>query len=487
MATAGMKRNCKLIPESANAGVRDMQYEVRGEIYLAAQQRVAENKPVIFTNVGNPHQIGEKPLTFPRQVLSLCSCPSLLQQPDVLKAFPPDAVERAKYYTSQMKGGVGAYSDSRGHMCVREECAGFITRRDAPAPPASAEHIFLTNGAGAGVAMLMQAIIRDKDDCILVPLPQYPLYSACIAQFGGMILQYDLDEGTNWSLDLTSIRKQVHEARKYDKRIRALVIINPGNPTGQCLSRETLMALLKLAQEEGGFPIIADEVYQENVYQPEKKPFVSLRSALYSMGEPAWSTNELISLHTVSKGAFGECGMRCGYIQFQNMDQRMVDILYKVQSVQLSPVVPSQIIMGIMCNPPKPGDASYESHEKERKGIIESLKRRAVYMAETFNSLEGMSCTTPEGAMYALPQIRLPPGAVKAAEAAGKAPDMFYALALLNEVGICVVPGKAFGQADGTYHFRTTILAPESLMAEMREKFTMFHNGFMSKYRQASL
>lgn len=464
-----------------------MQYDVRGEIYLTAQDRLAAGKQVIFTNVGNPHQMGEKPLTFPRQVLALASCPWMLEQPEVLKSFPKDAIERAKFYISQFKGGIGAYSDSRGHMCVREECAGFISRRDAPAPPANAEHIFLTNGAGAGVSMVLQAIIRDRDDCVLVPKPQYPLYSACIAQFGGGILSYDLDEGANWSLDLASIRNQVHEARKYGKRIRGLVVINPGNPTGQCLSRETLCALFQLADDEGGFPIMADEVYQENVYQPEKRPFVSLRSALYSMGEPAWSSNELISFHTVSKGAFGECGMRAGYIHMQNIDQRTVDILYKVQSVQLSPVVPSQIIMGVMCNPPKPGDASYESFMKERTGIIESLKRRAVFIAETFNSLEGMSCSQPEGAMYALPQIRLPPGAVTAAQNAGKSPDLFYALALLHEVGICVVPGKAFGQADGTFHFRTTILAPESEMQAIREKFTTFHKGFMAKYAQAKM
>jgi aspartate/methionine/tyrosine aminotransferase len=224
-------------------------------------------------------------------------------------------------------------------------------------------------------------------------------------------------------------------------------------------------------------------VYQENIYQPQSKPFVSLRSALYSLGEPTWSSTELVSVHTVSKGAFGECGMRSGYLHFTNINQGTVDMIYKAHSVQLSPVVPSQLILGAMCNPPKPGDASYASHEKERTGIIESLKRRAVYMAETFNSLEGMSCTQPEGAMYALPRIRLPPAAIDAATAAGKAPDLFYSLALLKESGICVVPGKAFGQVDGTFHFRTTILAPESQMGGIRKKLTDFHKNFMKKYQ----
>lgn len=331
--------------------------------------------------------------------------------------------------------------------------------------------------------MLLQAMIRDKNDCILVPLPQYPLYSACITQFGGTLLQYSLDEDANWGLDLPSIKDQVREARRQGKRIRALVVINPGNPTGQCLNRKTLCDLLRFAQEQGGFPIIADEVYQENIYQPEAKPFVSLRSALHSLGETSWSDIELISVHTVSKGAFGECGMRCGYLHFTNIPQGTVDMLYKTQSVQLSPVVPSQIIMGIMCNPPKPGEASYESHQRERQEIVESLKRRAVYMTETFNSLEDATCNHPEGAMYIFPQIRLPPLACVEAKARGKSPDMFYALEMLDEVGICVVPGKSFGQADGTFHFRTTILPPEAEMINIRRKFTDFHTNFMKRYK----
>jgi len=248
------------------------------------------------------------------------------------------------------------------------------------------------------------------------------------------------------------------------------------------LSEETLSDLLGFATKQGGFPIIADEVYQENIFRPDSKPFVSLRSALHKRGEQCWKNNELISVHTVSKGSFGECGMRSGYLHLMNLHPETVQAMYKVSSVQLSPVVPSQIIMGIQCNPPKAGDASYASHKKERDDIITSMKRRALYMADTFNALEGVTCNAPEGAMYVFPQIRLPAAAMAAADAAGKSPDLFYALRLLDETGICVVPGKSFGQAEGSYHFRTTILPPESKMADMREKFTAFHKNFMRQY-----
>merc|ERR1719331_874603 len=88
------RRFCRLVPESLNAGVKEMQYDVRGEIYLAAQAMLAEGKEVIFTNVGNPHAMGQKPLTFPRQVMALCTYPALLDMPDVLNNFAVDAIQR---------------------------------------------------------------------------------------------------------------------------------------------------------------------------------------------------------------------------------------------------------------------------------------------------------------------------------------------------------------------------------------------------------
>merc|ERR1719454_690150 len=101
-----------LLPETLNQGAQDMKYDVRGEIYHAAQKRKAQGKEVIFTNVGNPHQLGEKPLTFPRQVVALCSWPAMLDDPDIMARFPSDAVRRAMSYLERMKGGIGAYSDS---------------------------------------------------------------------------------------------------------------------------------------------------------------------------------------------------------------------------------------------------------------------------------------------------------------------------------------------------------------------------------------
>jgi alanine transaminase len=140
--------------------------------------------------------------------------------------------------------------------------------------------------------------------------------------------------------------------------------------------------------------------------------------------------------------------------------------------------------MGLMVDPPKHGDASHASYVSERDAILASLKRRAVKLVAALNSLEGVSCEAPEGALYVFPRVRLPEAAVAAAKAAGKAPDTFYCLSLLDATGVVVVPGSGFGQADGTWHFRSTMLPPEAEMDSVIERMRAFHARFMDKYRK---
>jgi alanine transaminase len=98
------------------------------------------------------------------------------------------------------------------------------------------------------------------------------------------------------------------------------------------------------------------------------------------------------------------------------------------------------------------------------------------------NKLEGVQCNNADGAMYVFPKVTLPPKAIDAARDAGKAPDAFYALALLEAAGIVVVPGSGFGQKKGTHHFRTTFLPPEEDMDAVIERMTQFHKEFLAKY-----
>ncbi|KAJ1287369.1 hypothetical protein BS78_02G004700 [Paspalum vaginatum] len=465
--------------EELNENVKKVQYAVRGELYLRASELQKEGKKIIFTNVGNPHALGQKPLTFPRQVVALCQAPFLLDDPNVGLIFPADAIARAKHYLAMAPGGLGAYSDSRGIPGIRKEVADFIQRRDGY--PSDPELIYLTDGASKGVMQMLNTIIRNERDGILVPVPQYPLYSAAISLFGGSLVPYYLEEEANWGLDFVNIRQSVAEARSKGITVRAMVIINPGNPTGQCLSEANIKELLQFCYHEN-LVLLADEVYQQNIYQDER-PFISARKVLFDIGPPLSREVQLVSFHTVSKGYWGECGQRGGYFEMTNLPPKTVDEIYKVASIALSPNVPGQIFMGVMVNPPKPGDISYLKFTAESKSILESLRRRARMMTDGFNSCRNVTCNFTEGAMYSFPQIQLPPRAIEAAKRAGKAPDVFYCLKLLEATGISTVPGSGFGQKEGVFHLRTTILPAEEDFPAIMSSFKNFNDSFMQEYQ----
>ncbi|KMZ74771.1 Alanine aminotransferase [Zostera marina] len=464
--------------DTLNENVKKTAYAVRGELYLRASELQKQGKKIIFTNVGNPHALGQKPLTFPRQVVALCQAPFLLDDPNVGLLFPEDAIARAKYYLSITSGGLGAYSDSRGLPAIRQEVADFIERRDGY--PSNPEHIFLTDGASKGVMQILNAIIRNKNDGILVPVPQYPLYSAAITLLGGSLIPYYLEETSNWGLDIDDLHQSVVQAKMKGITVRAMVIINPGNPTGQCLSASNINQLLKFCFHEN-LVLLADEVYQQNIYQ-NSRPFISAKKMLLDMHAPINTGMQLVSFHTVSKGYWGECGQRGGYFEMTNIPSQTVDEIYKISSISLSPNVPAQIFMGLMVNPLKPGDISYQKFVTECNAILESLKRRAHIMTDGFNSCRNVVCNFTEGAMYSFPQIKLPPRAIEAAKKAGKIADVFYCLKLLEATGISTVPGSGFGQKEGVFHLRTTILPPEEDMPEIMASFKKFNNEFMQQY-----
>ena len=259
-----------------------------------------------------------------------------------------------------------------------------------------------------------------------------------------------------------------------------MVIINPGNPTGQCLSEANLREVLQFCYQEN-LALLGDEVYQTNIYQDER-PFISSRKVLMELGPPISKEVQLISFHSVSKGYYGECGQRGGYFEMTNIPPETVDEIYKVASISLSPNVPAQIFMGVMLHPPQPGDISYDKFVRESTGILESLRRRARLMTDGFNSCRNVVCNFTEGAMYSFPQIRLPPRALEAAKQAGKVPDVYYCLKLLEATGISTVPGSGFGQKEGVFHLRTTILPAEEDMPDIMDSFKKFNDEFMEQY-----
>jgi alanine transaminase len=359
----------------------------------------------------------------------------------------------------------------------RAAVARFIARRDGHA--CDVENLFLTDGASPGVHYIMKSLLRTKADCILTPIPQYPLYSATITLYGGTLLPYYLDEASGWGLDVGALTAAVATARRAGQCVRALCVINPGNPTGQCLSRSNQEDVLRLCAAEG-IVLLADEVYQDNVYAAGKE-FTSFKKVAAELN--LLDAVPLVSFNSISKGAVGECGRRGGYMEITGVDEAVKEQILKLASINLCPNVSGQVCTALVCDPPAAGEPSFERYSSERAEILASLKRRAATITAALNSLEGVACNAAEGAMYVFPRLTLPPRAVAAADAAGKPADFFYCWRLLEATGITVVPGSGFGQRDGTWHFRTTFLPPEADMEAVCKLITDFHARFMDEFR----
>lgn len=465
-------------PSGFNEAVQSMQYAVRGQLVLRAQelsrQLEAGSKlpfsSVIYCNIGNPQSVGQPPITFIRQCVAAVTCPSLLDT----SALPSDVVSRAREFLRDSHG-VGAYSESKGVYSIRKRIAEAIARRDGY--PSNPDTVYLSNGASEAVKALLQITIRNSQDGVMTPIPQYPLYSASLTALSGRQVGYYLDEQNDWSLNIDELQRSLHKARKEGTQVRSIVVINPGNPTGQVLSRENMEDIVRFCEREN-LVLMADEVYQKNIYTKEK-PFISFKKVVRDLNSPV----ELASFHSISKGVMGECGLRGGYVELVNTERDVEELLYKVMSVSLCSNLIGQFAIDLMMTPPKEGEPSYELYKRETDGIFNDLKNKAVMLCDALNTLEGVSCNKSEGAMYLFPRITLPEKTTVEAKKRGYAcADVLYCMELLNATGICVVPGSGFGQKEGTLHFRTTFLPPKEAIDDVMKRLRKFHERFLLSY-----
>ncbi|XP_034118488.2 alanine aminotransferase 2 [Drosophila albomicans] len=487
MSTTQKNGNQKCLQlENINPNFIVMEYAVRGPLVIRAGEIEKElekgvKKPfdqVIRANIGDCHAMGQQPLTFLRQLLALTMEPRLLNTPD----YPADVKERACALLAACQGGsMGSYTDSAGLEHVRRQVASFIKERDGGVD-CDWQNIYLTGGASPGIKSILSLLhchVEEKLPGIMVPIPQYPLYSATIAEYGMSKIDYYLDEANKWGLNRKELQRAYDEA-KTQCNPRALVIINPGNPTGQVLSRQNIEEIIKFAQENQ-LLLLADEVYQANVYDKDSK-FHSFKKVMHEMGEP-YRSQELVSFLSVSKGFLGECGIRGGYMEVINLCPQVKAMLTKSITASLCSTTAGQVAVSALVNPPRAGEPSFELYNKEKNAVLDALKERAELVHKTFSSFEGYTVNPVQGAMYVFPRVEIPPKAVEAAKAKNMAPDALYAFELLESTGICVVPGSGFGQLPGTYHFRSTILPQTDKLKLMLEKFRQFHLDFMKKYK----
>uniref|UniRef100_A0A3Q3J1J9 alanine transaminase n=1 Tax=Monopterus albus TaxID=43700 RepID=A0A3Q3J1J9_MONAL len=501
-----------LTMDNMNPNLKRIEYAVRGVLVQRAMQIEKElnegvKKPfkeVIKANIGDAHAMGQKPITFFRQVLALCMYPELLDD----NMFPEDAKKRARRILKACGGqSIGAYSASQGIECIRQDVAHYIERRDGGIP-SNPDNIYLSTGASDAIVTMLKLLVcgegRDRTG-VMISIPQYPLYSATLAELGAVQISYYLDEENCWSLDVKELRRALNAARQHCNP-RVLCIINPGNPTGQVQSRQCIEDVIRFAKEEHLF-LMADEVYQDNVYAEGCK-FHSFKKVLFEMGPEYSSTMEMASFHSTSKCYMGECGFRGGYMEVINLDPEVKFQLTKLVSVRLCPPVPGQALLDLVVNPPQPSEPSYATFMKERTAVLAALAEKARLTEETFNTVPGITCNPVQGAMYTFPRITLPQKAIDKAKVCsthanhhnlltcldhfmskcicpqeeGQVPDMYYCIRLLEEEGICLVPGSGFGQRKGTFHFRMTILPPTEKLKVVLQKIRDFHLRFTQEF-----
>lgn len=481
----------RLTLDSMSSNLKLMEYAVRGQVVILADKISKELKNgtgkypfknILYTNIGNPHSVGQKALTWPRQVMALVDLPEEagIDHPDAEKLFPVDAIARAREIKKGLGGmGSGAYSHSQGVPSFREDIAAFLEERDGV--KADPDALFMTNGASSGIGMILSALMADSKCGAMIPIPQYPIYSATLDLLGGRQVGYYLDESKGWDMNLEELERSLEEAKAKGTNVVCFVLINPGNPTGQVLSKKAVQDVCKFCAKHN-LVLLADEVYQENVYDEDSK-FVSCKLAAHEAGLLDDDEIELVSFHSTSKGLYGECGLRGGFMELVGFNPDVKEEIYKLASSNLCSNLPGQIMTSLMVRGPKPGDASYESHENEKQAIYNSLKRRSEIVSNGLDSIPGFSCQKAAGSMYCFPSIEMPVKAVKAAEKQGIAPDTFYALSLLENTGICVVPASGFKQKDGRFGFRTTFLPSEELMENAMSLFKKHHLDFCKKYK----
>lgn len=471
-----------LTVKDLNPNLLKAEYAVRGPIVDRAQQLEKQGKKIIYCNIGNPQALKQKPITYIRQILSLMEDPVLLDNLDVRRLYPPDIIERSKLLHQLLPHGTGAYTQSAGIPFVRKAVAEFIQKRDGI--PADEKHIILTDGASKGVQAVITALMKKPSNGFMIPIPQYPLYSATITLYGASLVGYYLDEGNTWQLNEKILNECYDGAKSHGIDPVALVVINPGNPTGAVLSHDNIVMIINFAKKHN-LALMADEVYQNNVYA-ENSRFYSFAKTMYSLGE---NSIPLFSFHSVSKGYMGECGHRGGYMEIRNVPDDVLAEFIKLQSISLCSNTIGQLTTYLVVTPPQKGDDSYDLFIKERDGILSDLKTKAGILGRELNKIEGLSIDIPQGALYAFVKLDLP----HTQDISKMTPDerlaydskrdSDYCMALLEETGICVVPGSGFGQLPGTLHFRTTFLPPKEEIEELVVKMKEFHEKYTSQLR----
>lgn len=390
-------------------------YDVRGPIVEAAQQMEDEGQKIIKLNIGNMAPFGFLP---PDEIVQ-----------DMIRNLPRSA----------------GYSDSKGIFSARKAVVHYTQQQGVPG--VTVDDVYLGNGASDLINMAVNALLSEGDE-MLLPAPDYPLWTAVTSLSGGRPVHYVCDEANGWLPDLDDMR------RKITKRTKAIVLINPNNPTGALYPDELLRAIVELAREHG-LVIMADEVYDKVLYEGVK------HTAIASLAGDVLT----LTFNSLSK-AYRSCGYRAGWMVIAGDKAQARDYiegLNMLANIKLGSNVPGQYAIQTALG-------GYQSiQELVREGG--RLRRQRDVAWELINAIPGVSCVKPQAALYMFP--RLDPAVYPIED------DRQFFMQVLRATRVMLVQGSGFNMPDNQ-HFRLVFLPHED---ELREAIGRLAQ-FLEHYRQ---
>lgn len=388
-------------------------YEIRGPALQAAKQLEEEGHKITKLNIGNPGAFG---FDAPDEILQ-----------DVI------------YNLSEAQ----PYSDSKGLFSARKAIMHETQRLNIKG--VEINDIYLGNGVSELIVMSMQALLNNNDE-VLIPAPDYPLWTAAVSLSGGIPVHYICDEGAEWFPDIDDIKSKITD------RTKALVVINPNNPTGAVYSKELLLQIVDLAREHE-LILFADEIYDKILYDDARHiPLASLCDDLL-----------VLSFNGLSKN-YRLAGFRSGWMIISGNKSIATDYLEGLEilsNMRLCSNVPAQLAIQTALG-------GYQSiNELILPGGRLRDQRDLAY--QMLNDIPGVSCTLPKGAIYMFP--KLDPEKFKIQS------DEKLILEFLLQEKVLMVQGSGFNIKD-QQHFRIVFLPREDVLADALKKLS----HFLSKY-----
>jgi alanine-synthesizing transaminase len=384
-------------------------YAIRN-IVAEAKKVEQAGKKVRYLNIGDPNQFG------------------FLTPPHLIEAV-----------VKAMRDGHNGYVPSPGIVDAREAAAADFVSRGVNV---SADRVLITSGTSEGIELALTGIV-DEGEEVLVPSPTYPLYTAVLAKIGAQPAYYRTDHANDWQPDLDHLKSLINE------KTRALVVIDPNNPTGAIYPEKTRRALIEIA-ETHGLVILADEVYGDLSYDGPV-------AAMAALDNDA----AIISYSSLSK-AYLAPGWRAGWMAVGS-------------SPRLDPALAAikKLADGRLCSPGPMQYAVTAALTGDRSHQVEfrhQLRARATLTTTRMNAIPGMSCVMPKGAFYAMPKVELPPGKT----------DVDFVLGLLRSKGVLTVYGSGFGTPREDGFFRIVFLASLDELSAIYDDVADFTDQFRS-------